>query len=122
MPLLAYFHGHSRDSALARLLLPYHIPAMTAFSVLDLVPVIEGSDIVAALANAADLAAHAERLGYKRYWVAEHPGLPGIGSAATSLVIAHTGAATSTIRLGAGGIMLPNHARSEEHTSEIQSL
>src|SRR3546814_14620326 len=110
MPLLAYFHGHSRDSALARLLLPYHIPAMTAFSVLDLVPVIEGSDIVAALANAADLAAHAERLGYKRYWVAEHHGMPGIGSAATSLVIAHTGAATSTIRLGAGGIMLPNHA------------
>src|SRR3546814_21155684 len=58
----------------------------------------------------ADLAAHAERLGYKRYWVAEHHGMPGIGSAATSLVIAHTGAATSTIRLGAGGIMLPNHA------------
>src|SRR3546814_3702386 len=106
MPLLAYFHGHSRDSALARLLLPYHIPAMTAFSVLDLVPVIEGSDIVAALANAADLAAHAERLGYKRYWVAEHHGMPGIGSAATSLVIAHTGAAT----------------RSEEHMSELQSL
>src|SRR3546814_8987134 len=104
MPLLAYFHGHSRDSALARLLLPYHIPAMTAFSVLDLVPVIEGSDIVAALANAADLAAHAERLGYKRYWVAEHHGMPGIGSAATSLVIAHAG------------------ARSEEHTSALQSL
>src|SRR3546814_18592009 len=83
---------------------------MTAFSGLDLVPVIEGSDIVAALANAADLAAHAERLGYKRYWVAEHHGMPGIGSAATPLVIAHTGAATSTIRLGAGAIMLPNHA------------
>src|SRR3546814_12560161 len=79
MPLLTYFHGQSRDSALARLLLPYHIPAMTAFSVLDLVPVIEGSDLVAALANAADLAAHAERLGYERYWVAEHHGLPGIG-------------------------------------------
>lgn len=87
-----------------------HICAMTVFSVLDLVPVTEGGDVAAALANAADLAAHVETLGYKRYWVAEHHGMPGIGSAATSLVIAHAGAATSTIRIGAGGIMLPNHA------------
>jgi luciferase family oxidoreductase group 1 len=83
---------------------------MTAFSVLDLVPVTEGSDVAAALANAADLAAHVEALGYKRYWVAEHHGMPGIGSAATALVLAHAGAATSQIRIGAGGIMLPNHS------------
>lgn len=83
---------------------------MTTFSVLDLVPVTEGSDVAAALANAADLAIHVEALGYKRYWVAEHHGTPGIGSAATSLVLAHAGAATSKIRIGAGGIMLPNHS------------
>ncbi len=83
---------------------------MTSFSVLDLVPVTEGSDVAAALANAADLAAHVETLGYQRYWVAEHHGMPGIGSAATSLVLAHAGAATSRIRIGAGGIMLPNHS------------
>ncbi len=83
---------------------------MMRLSLLDLVPVIEGGDIPTSLANAADLAHHAERLGYQRYWVAEHHGMPGIGSAATSLVIAHAAAATSTIRVGAGGIMLPNHA------------
>ena len=83
---------------------------MTDFSVLDLVPVTEGSNVSAALANAADLARHVEALGYKRYWVAEHHGMPGIGSSATSLVIAQAGAATSTIRIGAGGVMLPNHA------------
>ncbi|WP_213982513.1 LLM class flavin-dependent oxidoreductase [Sphingomonas sp. dw_22] len=83
---------------------------MTAYSLLDLVPVIQGGTVSQSLANAADLAAHAERLGYTRYWVAEHHGMEGIASAATSVVIAHVGHATSTIRIGAGGIMLPNHA------------
>ena len=83
---------------------------MTRFSLLDLVPVREGDDVATALANAADLAAHAEALGYHRYWVAEHHGMAGIASAATAVVLAHIGHATSTIRIGAGGIMLPNHA------------
>ncbi len=83
---------------------------MTRFSMLDLVPVREGDSVATALANAADLAAHAEMLGYHRYWVAEHHGMAGIASAATSVVLAHIGHATSTIRIGAGGIMLPNHA------------
>jgi len=83
---------------------------MTRFSLLDLVPVREGDSIATALANTADLAAHAERLGYHRFWVAEHHGMAGIASAATSVVLAHIGHATSTIRIGAGGIMLPNHA------------
>jgi luciferase family oxidoreductase group 1 len=83
---------------------------MTRFSLLDLVPVREGEDVATALANAADLAAHAEALGYHRYWVAEHHGMAGIASAATAVVLAHIGHATSTIRIGAGGIMLPNHA------------
>ncbi|MET0307593.1 MAG: LLM class flavin-dependent oxidoreductase [Sphingomonas sp.] len=83
---------------------------MTAYSLLDLVPVIQGGTVSQSLANAADLARHAESLGYSRYWVAEHHGMEGIASAATAVVIAHVGAATSTIRVGAGGIMLPNHA------------
>jgi luciferase family oxidoreductase group 1 len=83
---------------------------MTRFSMLDLVPVREGGSVSTALANAADLAAHAEQLGYHRYWVAEHHGMAGIASAATSVVLAHIGHATSSIRIGAGGIMLPNHA------------
>ena len=83
---------------------------MTKFSLLDLVPVVEGGTVSQALANAADLARHAEAHGYNRYWVAEHHGMEGIASAATAVVIAHVGAATSTIRVGAGGIMLPNHA------------
>lgn len=87
-----------------------HMGAMTRLSLLDLVPVIQGSDASAALARAAELARHAETLGYHRYWTAEHHGMPGIASAATSIVLAHVGAATSTIRIGAGGIMLPNHA------------
>ncbi len=84
--------------------------AMIRFSVLDLVPVIEGSSVGEALSNAAAFAAHAENLGFHRYWVAEHHGMPGIASAATSVVLAHIGQATSTIRIGSGGIMLPNHA------------
>lgn len=83
---------------------------MTAYSLLDLVPVVEGGSVAQALANAADLAAHAEALGFTRYWVAEHHGMAGIAGAATSVVIGHVAAATRHIRVGAGGIMLPNHA------------
>ena len=83
---------------------------MTPYSLLDLVPVVEGGSVGQALANAADLARHAEGLGFQRYWTAEHHGMAGIASAATSVVIGHVAAATSTIRVGAGGIMLPNHA------------
>ncbi|WP_085808868.1 LLM class flavin-dependent oxidoreductase [Sphingomonas sp. TZW2008] len=83
---------------------------MTQYSLLDLVPVVEGRTVADALANAADLARHAEAVGFNRYWVAEHHGMAGIASAATSVVIAHVAQATKTIRVGAGGIMLPNHA------------
>ena len=83
---------------------------MTRFSLLDLVPVVEGGTVSQSLANAADLARHAETLGFQRYWVAEHHGMRGIASAATAVVIGHVAAATTTIRVGAGGIMLPNHA------------
>jgi luciferase family oxidoreductase group 1 len=79
-------------------------------SVLDLSPIIEGGDAALALKNSLDLARHAERWGYRRYWVAEHHNMPGIASAATSVVIGHIAGGTSTIRVGAGGIMLPNHA------------
>jgi luciferase family oxidoreductase group 1 len=90
--------------------LPPHLVGMTRYSLLDLVPVIQGGTVAQALANAADLAAHAEAHGYHRYWTAEHHGMEGIASAATAVVLAHVGAATKTIRIGAGGIMLPNHA------------
>lgn len=83
---------------------------MTKFSLLDLVPVVEGGNVATALANAADLAKHCEQLGFTRYWVAEHHGMRGIASAATSVVIGHIAAATRSIRVGSGGIMLPNHA------------
>ena len=83
---------------------------MVRFSVLDLSPIVQGGDAGAAFANSRDLARHAEAWGYHRYWLAEHHNMPGIASAATALVIAHVAAATSTIRVGAGGIMLPNHA------------
>jgi len=78
-------------------------------SVLDLVPVIEGGTVSRALADAALLAQCAEAAGYNRYWVAEHHGMTGIAGGATSVVLAHVGGATRTIRIGAGGIMLPNH-------------
>jgi luciferase family oxidoreductase group 1 len=78
-------------------------------SVLDLVPIREGGDVAEALAEAGRLAATAERAGYKRFWVAEHHGTLGVAGGATSVVLAHIGQATSTIRIGAGGIMLPNH-------------
>ena len=80
------------------------------FSVLDLSPVPEGSDAATAIANSVDLARRAERWGYRRYWFAEHHNMPGIASSATAVLIGHVAAATSTIRVGAGGIMLPNHA------------
>lgn len=83
---------------------------MTALSILELVRVTEETDAGAALNNARDMAAHAERWGYKRVWVAEHHNMEGIASAATSIVIAHIAGGTKTIRVGAGGIMLPNHA------------
>ena len=84
--------------------------SMTRYSLLDLVPVVEGGTVSQALANAADLARHAESVGFTRYWVAEHHGMTGIASAATAVVIAHIAAATRSIRVGSGGIMLPNHA------------
>ena len=83
---------------------------MAALSILDLVRVTEGTDARTALDNARDLAAHAEGWGYRRFWVAEHHNMPGIASAATAVVIAHIAAGTERIRVGAGGIMLPNHA------------
>lgn len=82
---------------------------MTEFSVLDLVPVREGGTVAQAFSTATDLARHAERLGCKRFWVAEHHAMDGIAGGATSVVLAHIGNATGTIRIGSGGIMLPNH-------------
>ena len=84
--------------------------AMIRFSVLDTAPVLVGGDAATAFRNTLDLARHAERLGYYRYWLAEHHNMPGIASAATSVVIAHVAGGTSTIRVGSGGVMLPNHA------------
>ena len=83
---------------------------MIAFSILDLAPITRGSNAAAALRNTLDLAQHAERMGYHRFWLAEHHNMPGIASAATAVVIGHVAAGTRTIRVGAGGIMLPNHA------------
>ena len=83
---------------------------MIPFSILDLSPVPMGSTVSQALRNTIDLARRAEAWGYHRYWLAEHHSLPGVASAATSIVIAQVAAATSAIRVGAGGIMLPNHA------------
>src|SRR3954462_10510211 len=83
---------------------------MIPVSVLDLSPITQGSDATTALRNSLDLAQHAERWGFRRYWLAEHHNMPGIASAATSIVIAHVAGGTNTIRVGAGGIMLPNHS------------
>lgn len=83
---------------------------MVPLSVLDLSPITQGSDAGRSLRQSADLAAHAERLGYKRFWMAEHHSMPGIASAATSVALAFVGSQTSTIRIGAGGVMLPNHS------------
>src|ERR1700724_3340529 len=83
---------------------------MPRLSVLDLSPIIEGGDAALAFRNTVDLAQHVEQWGYHRFWLAEHHNLPGIASAATSVVIGHVAGKTKTIRVGAGGIMLPNHA------------
>jgi luciferase family oxidoreductase group 1 len=83
---------------------------MDPLSVLDLAPIVEGSDAGQSLRNSAELARHSERLGYGRFWMAEHHSMPGIASAATAVALAYVGTQTSTIRIGAGGIMLPNHA------------
>ncbi|HEY1770217.1 MAG TPA: LLM class flavin-dependent oxidoreductase [Chthoniobacterales bacterium] len=83
---------------------------MKFYSLLDLAPIIEGGDAALAFRNALDLAQQAEGWGYHRYWLAEHHNMPGIASAATSVVIGHIAGGTKTIRVGAGGVMLPNHA------------
>ena len=80
------------------------------FSVLDLAPVPDGSTAGDALRNSLDLARHVERLGYPRYWVAEHHNMPGIASSSPAVLIGHLAAVTSTMRVGSGGVMLPNHA------------
>src|SRR5688572_18787123 len=79
------------------------------YSLLDLAPIIAGSNATESFRNSLDLAQHAERLGYHRFWLAEHHNIPGIASAATSVIIAHVAGGTSRIRVGSGGIMLPNH-------------
>ena len=83
---------------------------MIPFSVLDLSPITEGSDAGQSFRNTLDLAQHAERWGFNRYWLAEHHGMPGIASAATAVLIGHVAGGTRSIRVGAGGIMLPNHS------------
>jgi luciferase family oxidoreductase group 1 len=83
---------------------------MIPFSVLDLSPITEGSNAAQSFRNSLDLAQHAERWGFNRFWLAEHHGMPGIASAATSVLIGHIAGGTKTIRVGAGGIMLPNHS------------
>jgi luciferase family oxidoreductase group 1 len=83
---------------------------MVPISILDLAPIAEGSSASEAMRRTLDLARHAEGWGYRRYWLAEHHNMPGIASAATAVVIAHVAAGTATIRVGSGGIMLPNHA------------
>ncbi|HEY6513300.1 MAG TPA: LLM class flavin-dependent oxidoreductase [Burkholderiaceae bacterium] len=83
---------------------------MVPLSILDLAPIVEGSDAATALRNSLDLAQHAERWGFKRYWVAEHHNMDGVASSATAVLIAHLAGGTRTIRVGSGGIMLPNHA------------
>ena len=83
---------------------------MIPFSVLDLAPICQGGDAAQAFRNSLDLAQHAEKWGYKRFWLAEHHNMTGIASAATSVVIGHVAGGTKTIRVGSGGIMLPNHS------------
>ena len=83
---------------------------MVPLSILDLSPIVEGGDPGQSLRNSLDLARHVEALGYRRYWMAEHHNLPGIASAATAVALAHIAAGTKSITIGAGGIMLPNHA------------
>jgi luciferase family oxidoreductase group 1 len=86
------------------------MPHMIPFSILDLAPITEGSTAAGSFRNSLELAQHGERWGYKRFWLAEHHGMPGIASAATSVLMSYVANGTSTIRIGAGGIMLPNHS------------
>ena len=79
-------------------------------SILDLAPIVEGSDAATALAHSLDLARHAEAWGYRRYWVAEHHNMDGVASSATAVLVGHIAGGTQTIRVGSGGVMLPNHA------------
>ena len=79
-------------------------------SVLDLSPIVEGGTVADSFRNSVDLARHVEALGFTRFWLAEHHNIPGIASAATAVLIGHVAAATTTLRIGSGGIMLPNHA------------
>ncbi|WP_036172490.1 LLM class flavin-dependent oxidoreductase [Massilia sp. 9096] len=83
---------------------------MIPFSILDLSPITEGSDAAESFRRSLDLAQHGEQWGYNRFWLAEHHGMPGIASAATSVLLAHVAGGTRTIRVGAGGVMLPNHS------------
>jgi luciferase family oxidoreductase group 1 len=83
---------------------------MVPLSILDLSPIVQGGTAAEALRRTLDLARHAERWGYRRFWLAEHHSMPGVASAATAVAIAHVAAGTSTIRVGSGGVMLPNHA------------
>src|SRR5712692_8921704 len=83
---------------------------MIPFSILDLAPIAEGATAADAFRNSLELAQHAEQWGYRRFWLAEHHNMPGIASAATSVVIGHVAGGTKSIRVGAGGVMLPNHA------------
>src|SRR3979409_540595 len=89
---------------------PMHEPRRIPFSILDLAPILQGGTATGAFRNTLDLARHAERWGYRRYWLAEHHNSTGIASAATAVVIGHVAAVPCTVRVGAGGIMLPNHA------------
>ena len=90
---------------------PSSVPmTVIPYSILDLSPIVEGAKAADALRNSASLARLAEKLGYNRYWVAEHHNMPGIASAATAVVIAHIASSTHAMRVGAGGVMLPNHA------------
>jgi luciferase family oxidoreductase group 1 len=92
------------------------------FSVLDLVPICEGSSARDALRNSIELAQRAERWGYHRYWLAEHHNMPGIGSAATSVVISAIAGATSAMRVGSGGVMLPNSLGRSRRSSPEESI
>src|SRR5438874_2544358 len=93
-----------------RVILLHFGTEMIPFSVLDLAPIRQGGDASQAFRNSLDLARHAEGWGYKRFWLAEHHNMTGIASAATSVVIGHVAGGTKTIRVGSGGIMLPNHS------------
>jgi luciferase family oxidoreductase group 1 len=97
---------------------------MPRFSILDLAPVRAGGTVAEAYRNTLDLARHAERWGFTRFWLAEHHNMPGIASAATSVLIGHVAGGTSTIRVGSGGIMLPNHAPLviAEHFGTLETL